>query len=69
MNASDGTGLVRMNDAGLPGAMLPTVSDSSMAAAPLTVHAASASTGFSFIFMQPSAHTMRMSPEGDEPGL
>ena len=49
--------------------MLPWLWLMPMAAAPLMVTALRASSGVSFIFMQPRAHTMRMSPEGDEPGL
>ena len=69
MNASDGTGLVTINDAVRPGASVPSSVPSSIAAAPFIVQAASASVGVRRILMHPSAHTMRMSPDGDEPGL
>ncbi len=69
MNASEGTGRVTMNDARLPTAIEPSSLPSPMAAAPLRVVATRASRGVSFILMHASAITMRISPDGDDPGL
>ena len=69
MNARSGSGLVIMRSASFPAVTEPVSRLIPIAYAPLSVQALNASSGVSFIFMQPNAMTKRISPLGEEPGL
>ena len=69
IEANDLPGKVTIRLAFLPGVTDPVRCETPIAYALFIVHALNACDGVSLILMHPSAITILMSPEGDEPGL